>query len=200
MTTIRFLIWMLLPAAAFAHGPGKEGTFGGKRVLFIGIDGCRADAVTAAIERGMAPQLKALSEDSNGLLSLKCYAGGELGKETHQPTVSGPGWTSLLTGVWMSAPYLHNGSVPTMRQLLTPEERPARFMVGGHRLDFRTLGIAGAVDADGVYAYPRSYAPWSKPVVIDTRAPGLSNRGHEADVVGLSESEKTALIEYLKLL
>jgi hypothetical protein len=106
----------------------------------------------------------------------------------------------LLTGVWMSAPYLHNGSVPTMRQLLTPEERPARFMVGGHRIDFRTLGIAGAVDADGVYAYPRSYAPWSKPVVIDTRAPGLSNRGHEADVVGLSESEKTALIEYLKLL
>lgn len=96
------LLFTFAAAHALAHGPGKKGTFGGKRVLFIGIDGCRADAVTAAIERGMAPQLKVLSEDPSGLLSLKCYAGGELGKETHQPTVSGPGWTSLLTGVWMN--------------------------------------------------------------------------------------------------
>lgn len=84
-----------------AHGPGKDGAFGGKRVLFIGIDGCRADAMTAAMERGMAPQMKMLSEDKNGLLTRQFYAGGELGTPTHQPTVSGPGWTSLLTGVWM---------------------------------------------------------------------------------------------------
>lgn len=106
----------------------------------------------------------------------------------------------LLTGLWMTAPYLHNGSVPTLRQLLTPSERPARFMMGGHRLDYRAVGIAGAVDASGVYAYPRGYTPWSTPVVIDTTKPGLSNRGHEADVTGLSEPEKAALIEYLKLL
>ena len=102
MTISRLLLWLVLPVAAFAHGPGNAGTFSGKRVLFIGIDGCRADAVTTAIERGMAPQLKAISQDKNGLLTLKCYAGGELGKPTHQPTVSGPGWTSLLTGVWMN--------------------------------------------------------------------------------------------------
>jgi mono/diheme cytochrome c family protein len=106
----------------------------------------------------------------------------------------------LLTGLWMTAPYLHNGSVPTIRQLLTPAERPARFMVGGHRLNYRTLGIDGAVDASGVYAYPAGYAPWSKPVLIDTTQPGLSNRGHEADVAGMSEAERAALIEYLKLL
>jgi hypothetical protein len=106
----------------------------------------------------------------------------------------------LLSGVWMTAPYLHNGSVPTMRQLLTPSERPARFMVGGHRLNYRTLGIDGVVDAAGLYAYPAGYAPWSKPALIDTTQTGLSNRGHEADVAGLSEVEKTALIEYLKLL
>ncbi len=106
----------------------------------------------------------------------------------------------LLSGVWMTAPYLHNGSVPTIRQLLTPSERPARFMVGGHRLNYRTLGIDGAVDASGAYVYPAGYAPWSKPALIDTTQPGLSNRGHEADVAGLSEAEKAALIEYLKLL
>jgi len=97
----RFLLCLLLSTSVFAHGPGKEGAFGGKRVLFIGIDGCRADAVVAAMERGLAPQMKTLSEGENGLLTLKCYAGGELGTPTHQPTVSGPGWTSLLTGVWM---------------------------------------------------------------------------------------------------
>ena len=84
-----------------AHGPGKGGGFGGKRVLFIGIDGCRADAVAAAMERGLAPQLKMLCESECGVFTRKFYAGGELGTASHQPTVSGPGWTSLLTGVWI---------------------------------------------------------------------------------------------------
>lgn len=106
----------------------------------------------------------------------------------------------LLSGVWMTAPYLHNGSVPTMRQFLTPSERPVRFMTGGHRLNYRTLGIDGAVDATGLYVYPVGYTPWSQAQVIDTTRPGLSNRGHEADVAGLSEADKAALIDYLKLL
>ncbi len=97
----RILLLLLIPLQLHAHGPGKEGAFEGKRVLFIGIDGCRADALVAAMERGVAPQMKMLSEDENGLLTRQMYAGGEIGTPTHQPTVSGPGWTSLLTGVWM---------------------------------------------------------------------------------------------------
>lgn len=84
-----------------AHGPGKDSDFEGRRVLFIGMDGCRADAIAAAMEKGLAPQLKALAADPQGLHSRQVYAGGELGQVTHQPTVSGPGWSSLLTGVWM---------------------------------------------------------------------------------------------------
>jgi len=84
-----------------AHGPGKDSDFAGKRVLFIGVDGCRADALSAAMERGLAPQVKMLSESEHGLFTRKFYAGGELDAPTHQPTVSGPGWSSLLTGVWM---------------------------------------------------------------------------------------------------
>lgn len=101
----RFLLPLLglaLHSVLLAQGPGQASAFAGKRVLYIGIDGCRADALTAAMERGMAPQMKALSESANGLLTLRCYAGGELGTPTQQPTVSGPGWTSLLTGVWMN--------------------------------------------------------------------------------------------------
>jgi mono/diheme cytochrome c family protein len=105
-----------------------------------------------------------------------------------------------LTGVWMSAPYFHNGSVPTLRHVLTPAERPTRFMVGGHRLDYRTVGIDGRRAANGDWIYPQGYRPFSTPALIDTTAPGLSNKGHERDVAGLSARERDALIEYLKLL
>lgn len=95
------IITLLLSASVWAHGPGKTSDFEGKRVLFIGIDGCRADAMSEAMERGLAPQLRALVESEGGLFTRTCYAGGELNSPTHQPTVSGPGWSSLLTGVWV---------------------------------------------------------------------------------------------------
>ncbi|HET9012650.1 MAG TPA: cytochrome c, partial [Gemmatimonadaceae bacterium] len=106
----------------------------------------------------------------------------------------------ILSGVWATAPYLHNGSVPTMWQLLTPKDRPTRFLVGGHALDFRELGIAGVRWTDDTWRYPAGYVPWSIPELYDTRAPGLSNRGHERPSRGLSDAEKWALIEYLKTL
>ncbi len=105
-----------------------------------------------------------------------------------------------LTGVWATAPYLHNGSVPTVWHLMHPEHRPIEFEVGGHRLDFEQLGIDGKLDDRGVYRYPREHKPWSQPVVYDTRSLGQSNAGHDFQFVSLSEHEKRALIEYLKLL
>lgn len=106
----------------------------------------------------------------------------------------------LLEGLWLSAPYLHNGSVPTLWHLMHPNERPTRFQVGGHRLDFARMGIAGERDATGDYLYPRGYQPWSTPSLIDTQAHGFSNRGHATEFNALSETQKRALLEYLKLL
>jgi mono/diheme cytochrome c family protein len=106
----------------------------------------------------------------------------------------------ILSGLWATAPYLHNGSVPTLWQLLTPAERPARFLVGGHALDFTQVGIAGVRWTDDTWRYPAGYVPWSIPELYDTRAAGLSNRGHERPSLGLSNAEKWALIEYLKTL
>ena len=105
-----------------------------------------------------------------------------------------------LSGVWASAPYFVNGSVPTIRHLLEPATRPTRFMVGGHRLDLARLGIAGTATVDGNWVYPEGYQPFSAPVTIDTTKPGFSNAGHEAEVSGLTAAERDALIEYLKLL
>jgi mono/diheme cytochrome c family protein len=104
----------------------------------------------------------------------------------------------ILSGLWATAPYLHNGSVPTLWHLMTPDARPARFQVGGHALDFERMGIAGAPDAEGTYRYPAGYAPWSTPETYDTRQPGLRNAGHEREFAGLSDADKRALIEYLK--
>jgi cytochrome c5 len=106
----------------------------------------------------------------------------------------------ILSGLWATAPYLHNGSVPTLWQLLTPADRPARFLVGGHALDFTQVGIAGVHWTDDTWRYPAGYVPWSIPELYDTRAAGLSNGGHALPSRGLGAPEKWALIEYLKTL
>jgi RoxA-like, cytochrome c-like len=106
----------------------------------------------------------------------------------------------VLGGLWATAPYLHNGSIPTLWHLMHPEVRPVAFSVGGHRLDFVRVGIAGTVGGDGVMTYPMDYRPWAEPAIYDTRQPGRANSGHEYPFELLSEPEKQALLEFLKLL
>ena len=105
-----------------------------------------------------------------------------------------------LTGLWSSAPYFHNGSVPTLRALMYPEERPVKFQVGGHAIDLDSVGVAGAVGADGEWHYPADVTPWSIPAEVDSTAYGLGNEGHEAEFAMLNDEEKRALLEYLKAL
>lgn len=106
----------------------------------------------------------------------------------------------ILSGLWATAPYLHNGSVPTLWHLLHPSERPNRFEYGGHALDFKKVGIRGFMNASGVYAYPPDSKPWASKAVYDVTEPGRSNKGHESEFEVLTEGEKSALLEYLKLL
>lgn len=99
-----------------------------------------------------------------------------------------------LDGLWASAPYLHNGSVPTLWHLLTPDARPETFELGGHMLDFTRMGL---LLENG--RYPADYEPFSQPVILDTTQPGLGNQGHDFGAT-LSDGEKAALIEFLKQL
>ena len=69
---------------------------GNKHVLVIGIDGLRPDALQAAD----TPSIDALI--AHGCVSYNAFAGGVLAMPTQQPTVSGPGWISILTGVWVN--------------------------------------------------------------------------------------------------
>lgn len=87
----------LLPHA-FAAGPGKQNDFQGRRVLIIGIDGCRRDVMAQVIQDGTAPHLARIASGSRAFWNME--AGGEPSGERNQPTISGPGWSTLFTGVF----------------------------------------------------------------------------------------------------
>jgi mono/diheme cytochrome c family protein len=119
----------------------------------------------------------------------------------HIETVRTGGYVApILSGVWATAPYLHNGSVPTLHALMHPDQRPERFEVGGHRLDYTRMGIALERDTGGVWRVLPGDAPRSRPVVYDTRAFGRANHGHTFPFSAMSEDEKRDVLEFLKTL
>jgi hypothetical protein len=101
-----------------------------------------------------------------------------------------------LDGIWASAPYLHNGSVPTLWHLLHSDERPTvwRRTVDGY--DQQKLGLEVEAFTD-LPAQVKSSA--EKRWYFDTRGFGKSAAGHTFPD-SLSETEKTAVLEYLKTL
>ncbi len=95
-----------------------------------------------------------------------------------------------MEGIWAAAPYLHNGSVPTLDDLLKPAaERPASFPVGP-AYDPAKLGLA-AQQTRFNYTYATTDC--------SDRNSGNSRCGHEYGTK-LSEEEKKDLLEYLKVL
>jgi hypothetical protein len=108
-----------------------------------------------------------------------------------------------LNGIWATAPYLHNGSVPTLYDLLLPvtcragdkqaECRPASFRTGSREFDPVKVGLR----SEGYEGF-----------VFDTRLPGNSNAGHEYGAIvimkdketlqPLSKDERLDLLDYLK--
>ena len=95
-----------------------------------------------------------------------------------------------LDGIWASAPYLHNGSVPTLEQLLEPRLRPKCFQRYNDslRYDFKRVGWQ--------YQTP---AVCKGVTVFDTSLYGKGNGGHDYGSE-LSANARRALLEYLKTL
>jgi hypothetical protein len=101
----------------------------------------------------------------------------------HNFRSSGGYLAPLLDGVWLRAPYLHNGSVPNLRELLSaPAQRSAVYQRGCDVYD--PVGVGFICDGQTGFRY-------------DTTVTGNGNSGHEYGT-GLSSGEKQALIEYLK--
>lgn len=95
-----------------------------------------------------------------------------------------------LDGVWLRAPYLHNGSVPTLKDLLEePANRPQVFYRGYDVFDRDKVGfISDVAEEDGKQYFK-----------FDTTLPANSNSGHLYGT-DLATQDKTALVEYLKTL
>jgi hypothetical protein len=98
---------------------------------------------------------------------------------------------SPLDGLWLRAPYLHNGSVPTLRDLLEPsDKRPKSFYRGYDVYDQKNVGFVADVSEEKDRKFFR----------YNTAETGNSNQGHEGKRYGteLPAAQKDALIEYLK--
>ena len=92
----------------------------------------------------------------------------------------------ILEGLWASAPYMHNGSVPSLWLFMRPEKRPKQFIVGNQSLDMQKVGIESKANLVSE--------------IYDTSIVGRSNTGHESEFENLSETDKDDLLEYLKTL
>jgi len=120
------------------------------------------------------------------------------------------GYVALdLGGIWLRGPYLHNGSVPTLRALLEPPgERPARFYRGYDVLDREHVGFVsrrcseeegdegGGEEDDPLQG---GCMPEHEGWLYDTAERGNGNGGHIYGI-DLAPEVKSALLEYLKTL
>jgi mono/diheme cytochrome c family protein len=98
----------------------------------------------------------------------------------------GPYAARPLYGIWAAAPFLHNGSVPTLYDLLLPpERRPKTFALGARQYDPVKVGFAVETSCN------------QQDCLVDTTRTGDGNGGHLWGT-DLSEPDRMALLEYLK--
>ena len=188
---------------ASCHASGRDNRLGTVIPLEeIGTDAHRADAWTRA----------AADSANRTVRSLTGIRRTPMGKPDR------PGYIALqLDGLWLRGPYLHNGSVPTVRALLEPpERRPATFYRGYDVLDRHNVGFIARRCAAGGAAAPEGAAddaempqdttsvdfqwgcvPAGRGWLYDTAERGNGNGGHLFGF-DLTEQEKSALVEYLK--
>ena len=176
------------------RGPGRSYPERVVAIDEIGTDRVRFDSLTAS---------------NREALNVSWFAEGAALEGIDSPAgyVAPP-----LDGVWASAPYLHNGSVPTLWHLLHPANRPTVW---------RRLDAPGARPADSAtagspspdYDFDRvglavdirdSMPPERLPAAerrqwFDTTKPGKGSGGHDFPDI-LDEGEKAAVLEYLKTL
>jgi mono/diheme cytochrome c family protein len=126
----------------------------------------------------------------------KSWFGGD------RPALASDGYQAPpLDGVWATAPYLHNGSVPTVYHVLNSKARPRVFTrsyrtdldsYDARRLGWKVEALAGPPDAGRL-------TPLELRKVYDTTQPGRGKGGHTYGDA-LTEAERMAVIEYLKTL
>jgi len=156
---------------AQCHAPGGARTGTVVPVEEIGTDRHRIDMWTPAAPVAYNKYTDGYPYDFTGFMKTNGYV------------------AMLLDGVWLRAPYLHNGSVPSLQELFEPTTARRQTFYRGYDLyDPTRVGFVSEGDAAARLG-----------MLYDTRLPGNSNAGHLYGVE-LTPVQKRALIEYLKTL
>lgn len=180
-------------------------------VADIGTEPGRATGLTKDTRLFLIAALKAACQDKS---LPDCNVPDD---EVVVPRVDNPGYISLpLNGIWARAPYLHNGSVPTLYHLLVAEERPTEFQLNNFSYDEKWVGFQWKLqgngnepgdDNAGQNDPSQSQTRMGNLVRYDTRIPGYGNAGHSDIKVfngGIDfrkdRRKLDALLEYLKTL
>ncbi|HYI03015.1 di-heme-cytochrome C peroxidase [Hyalangium sp.] len=182
-TTARNIVEARVPAGVLEGAISLKGEKYGAEVSALALVG---DLATRSVSAHPDAALKAVANARLHGQTETARQGNHTKSSDKNPTAELLSYKARpLNGAWASSPYLHNGSVPTLYDLLLPPaERPRVFSVGRWEYDPRKVGYV----SDG-----------QVPFVLDTRAVGNSNRGHEYGVT-LPEEDRWALVEYLKTL
>ncbi|HEY0075640.1 MAG TPA: di-heme-cytochrome C peroxidase [Abditibacteriaceae bacterium] len=158
------------------------------------------DALLAAITTLNLPEEQRTSEHNELIGQLK-YAVNLRTQRVEAHEDKGLAYKGRpLDGIWATAPYLHNGSVPTLEDLFKPaKDRPKGFHVGSNKFDPKKVGL----DTNA-----------SSNFYFNTKLDGNSNTGHEGRWKGtlngqshtfvygtdIPADQKRAILEYLKTL
>jgi hypothetical protein len=166
---------------ALCHGtPGRGGEYPNTVVPIeiVKTDRGRLDGLSAEFKKHFSSSWMGKYGESNVTTQAKGY-------------VAPP-----LDGIWASAPYFHNGSVPTIYHVLFPSERPTVWSVKNYSsFDHTRVGLL----VTEYERMPETRTLTEKRKYYDTTRETMSNRGHPfADV--LSKEQKLSLLEYLKSL
>jgi mono/diheme cytochrome c family protein len=104
-----------------------------------------------------------------------------------------------LDGVWATAPYFHNGSVPTLYDVLNSKTRP-RVYTRSYRTDEAAYDKTKIGWKVQTFEAPQKIeSPYERRKIYDTTQPGRGNQGHTFGDA-LTDDERWAVIEYLKTL
>lgn len=155
-------------------------------------------ALTDAMKTGKLPSLGKLFDSLDGDVKQAVAdfqtSAGQL-RQAYQltgntpPTATNNYKARPLNGIWATGPYLHNGSVPTLTELLKKDtERVKEFYVGSWVLDTINVGITSVAEEGGVKHY-----------LFKTDLIGNSNSGHNFGTK-LTADQKKQVVEYIKTL
>jgi mono/diheme cytochrome c family protein len=205
----------MLPVEFIGTDPGAANNIADHRFDLTALQWDPAELAQLDVQLQPTPteslDLSKLSS-AKGLAYVTAFVGNRAFREANIPTAERPDMDGFglpigvrelraykarpLAGIWATAPFLHNGSVPSIYQLLSPQnERTTTFYKGTFEYDPRHLGYRTEAFTNGF--------------MFDTRITGNHNSGHEFragkrgnGVIGrlLQPEERWALLEYLKVL